>query len=170
MEGDRTSALDYRAPPRQDLPTITRAIVTTSHPGRTHKHGQPLSMDVVISTPHSIKGARLGFHLVDRFGHPCAHFWLFDSEQPYGRTPGVHTVRCTLPHLRLGPGLYTLKIWLGEYFGGRHFETVENVCPFEVAMFDHPREGVWQPDTFAYIEDVTSMVLPTDSKPEPSAE
>jgi hypothetical protein len=35
-----------------------------------------------------------------------------------------------------------------------HFETVEEVCPFEVTMDGIYREYEWEPNTCTYMEDV----------------
>jgi lipopolysaccharide transport system ATP-binding protein len=50
-------------------------------------------------------------------------------------------------------GKYYVKAYFSEPPGGTVFEVLENVCPFEVVMFDSTRtQFQWHPDACAYIE------------------
>ena len=141
----------YVAAPKTDLPNVTRVELNPSGPGHLQQHGQPLEVVVDVTSNAPVDGARVSMRIVDRFGRICAYAWRYDSEGAFGRMAGVTTLRCRFPRLRLAAGRYSIRIMFGERFGGRHFDTVD-ACPFEVIM-PTVREGGWQVDDYAYIED-----------------
>jgi lipopolysaccharide transport system ATP-binding protein len=69
------------------------------------------------------------------------------------RTPGTYRLLCTIPKLRLYQGHYNLRVTFKEYAGGREFETLDGICPFEVVMYGREREGGWHEGACAYLED-----------------
>ncbi len=143
----------YSNNPSKDGPRVIRADVVTSEGNAIHQHGQPLQLRFLISTPVVVSSASLSFQICDNLGRPINHIWTFDSERPMCRTPGVYELLSVVPRCRLYLGKYTLTVHFGEGPGGRKFETIENVCPFEIVMHRISREFPWRPGTCAYVED-----------------
>ena len=67
--------------------------------------------------------------------------------------PGTYQLVCTIPKLRLYMGHYTLRVHLKEQAGGREFEVLDGICPFEVVMYGRDREGGWWRGTCTYLEE-----------------
>jgi lipopolysaccharide transport system ATP-binding protein len=69
------------------------------------------------------------------------------------REAGVYELVCRIPQVRLYMGHYNLTIHFSERAGGRNFQTIEGVCPFEVVMYGHYREFEWLPGACTYLEE-----------------
>jgi hypothetical protein len=50
-------------------------------------------------------------------------------------------------------GTYSVSTFLGSARDKVLFETLENICPFEVVMTKNRSEYEWQPNTCKYIEE-----------------
>jgi lipopolysaccharide transport system ATP-binding protein len=145
----------FTAPPSPTRPAVTRVEVETSEPNGTHTHGRPLRVLVEITTPAAIRSATFSFNIVDAYMQPVVHMWVFDSQQPLCRAAGVYRLVCEIPRLRLYLGRYAITTHLSEGYGGRHFETIESICPFDVVMHGHNREWPWQEGACRYLEEGT---------------
>jgi lipopolysaccharide transport system ATP-binding protein len=69
------------------------------------------------------------------------------------REPGVFHLVCRIPKVRLYISQYTLTIHFSEHAAGDKFQTIENICPFEVVMYGREREFEWEPGTCTYLEE-----------------
>ncbi|HSU65291.1 MAG TPA: ABC transporter ATP-binding protein [Tepidisphaeraceae bacterium] len=143
----------YTAAPSSEEPKITRVELDTSEPGNVQTNGEAMRVTVEITTPKPINSARLSFHACNNLGEPMIYFWAHDAEQPMCREPGTYRVSFTIPRLRLYMGNYTLRVHLKEFAGGREFEVLEGICPFEVVMYGQSREGGWHRGMCTYLED-----------------
>jgi lipopolysaccharide transport system ATP-binding protein len=143
----------YTAPLSEEEPRITRVELDTSEPSNIQRNGQPMRVMVDITTPHPVNGARLSFHACNNLGEPMIYLWAHDSDRPMCREAGTHRITFTIPKLRLYLGNYTLRLHLKEYAGGRMFDEIEGVCPFEVVMYGQDREGGWHRNQCAYLEE-----------------
>ena len=65
-------------------------------------------------------------------------------------------------------GKYTITTHLTEHDGGRRFQTLQKICPFEVVMYGHKRDYKWTPNVCTYLEDNT-WELVTDNAVEYNA-
>jgi len=83
------------------------------------------------------------------------YFWAQDSQYEMCRKPGTYRLVCDIPNLRLYMGNYNFMVNLKEYAGGRQFDVIEGVCPFEVVMYGKEREGGWWKGACTYLEDGT---------------
>jgi lipopolysaccharide transport system ATP-binding protein len=152
--------------PSASAPKVTRVEVRTSEPNNVQRHGEPMEVHIHISTPVPVRGAWLSFQIINELQQPFVHLWTSNSERPMCREPGVYQLVCRIPKARLYLGRYTLRLYLSEPPGGCHFQTIENICPFEVVMHGHYREYRWEPRTCAYIEDCKWQVIQrTDQTP-----
>ena len=79
--------------------------------------------------------------------------WLYDGhEMSVFREAGEFKIRCRIPKLHLYQGKYTLLIYLCERSGGRVFQKLEGICPFEIIMGAN-RDGGWPVDEAIFLED-----------------
>ncbi len=150
---DTRRDLIYTGSPSSEKPQVVRVEVATSEPGNVHIHGKPLRLTFDIATPHPIDSAVFSFKITDSMSQPVAHFWIFDAETPFCRKPGIHRLVCHIPRLRLYMGQYAVMTHLSEEEGGRYFQTLEDVCPFEVVMYGIPRRWRWGNGDCKYLEE-----------------
>jgi lipopolysaccharide transport system ATP-binding protein len=151
----------FSAPASERSPSITRMAVETSEPNSTHIHGKPLRLTFDVTTPFAIRSATFSFQIVDSMLAPVVHVTVCDHDRPFCRGPGTYRLKCEIPRLRLYLGRYAITAHLAEGQRGRHFQTVEAVCPFEVVMHGHDRGWEWQEGTCKYLEDsVWEVVVP----------
>lgn len=144
--------LIYTDQPSSDKPKITRVELKTSWSNNVQINGQPMEVHFEITTPVPINGASLSFQALNSMQNPVLHLWTFDSERPMCREPGKFHLICRIPILHLYMGQYSLKIHFSERPGGKKFQTINNICPFEV-MIDRPRLFKWEHGTCTYLED-----------------
>lgn len=143
----------YTATPSLSKPNITKVNVVTSNPGHVQSYGEAMAVHLELSVPFAINGARVSFQLVNRQQIPVAHLWLYDSEQPLCRLPGIYRLMCNIPKVRLNVGSYTLTVYFAERFGGKSFEALQGICSFEVVMSGWTREGGWSANSCTYLEE-----------------
>lgn len=143
----------YTDLPSDSEPKITRVELQTSEPGNVQLNGKEMKVTFEISAPVPIDGAALSFQVCDSLQRPITHLWTFDSERPMCREPGTFRVACIIPKLRLYMGHYTLGVHFAERAGGRKFQTIEGICPFEVVFYGRYREFEWRQGTCTYLEE-----------------
>ena len=145
----------YESPERGDTPKILRVEVLTSRPGGLHSMLEPLEFRFQIWCPSAVRGACLSFEVNDLNRLSCStNPWLFDSEQPYARSPGVYEVTCRMPKARLFVGNYSLNVRFAEPPGGRKFQSLMGICGFQVECHGKQRlEYAFEPGEAAYLED-----------------
>ncbi len=135
-----------------ELPFIKKVQVITSEVDYLHEHGKELKIIFEVFTNTAIQKAALSFQIFNEMQIPCVHSWFFGTEHKFLEQAGVHTLECIIPKSRLYQGNYSLRVFLGQ-FGGDLFETLTDVCDFEVAMLNQNRDFPWMKGTCVYIED-----------------
>ena len=153
--GGQQAAPVYTAPPSPDQPRITRVELTTSEPANVQMNSKPMQVTLELNAPRPIEGCRVSFHAINTLGEAIMYFWCHDADFPLAREAGVYRLQCTIPRLRMFMGDYTLRVHLKEHAGGKEFQTLEGICPFEVVMYGRDREGGWYKDTCTYLEEGT---------------
>lgn len=143
----------YQAAPLPDKPKITRVELKTSEPNNVQMNGRPMEVHIELTTRVAIDGARISFHACNTMQEPILYFWCHDAEHPMAREPGTYHLVCTIPKMRMFMGDYTLRVHLKEQAGGKEFEVLEGICPFEVVMYGRDREGGWFKNTCTYLEE-----------------
>lgn len=145
----------YHAAASSNQPCVTRAEVQTSEPNNVHLHGRSLRLVFEVTVPEPLKSAAFSFQIVDSLQQPVIHLWIYGEERPILKTKGVHRFVCDIPKLRLYLGRYTLSVHLAEGEGGKHFQTIEGLCPMEVVMYGMDSSWKWRPDTCKYLEEAS---------------
>ena len=145
--------LIYTDSPSTVKPKITRLELQTTEPNNVQLNGKPMRVLFEITTPVPINGASLSLQVFNALQQPVVHLWTFDSERPMGREAGTFQVVCEIPKVRLYMGRYTLTVHFSERAGGQKFQTLSDVCPFEITLFGQHREFKWEPGTCTYLED-----------------
>jgi len=153
IEGARSEGSVYVADPCPDAPRITRVELGTSEPNNVQVNGMPMEVRIEISAPAALERASVAFQVFTPLQQAYLNLWLYDSERPLCREPGVYQLTCRIPKLRLFMGRYTLTVHFSERLGKKNVLKIENICPFEVVMFGRHRDFAWAPGNCAYMED-----------------
>jgi len=143
----------YYEDPSPDAPRVTRVELGTSEPNNVQVNGAPMEVRIEITTPVALEGAALAFQAFNPLQQAYLNLWLYDSERPLCREPGVFHIVCRIPKLRMYMGHYTLTVHFSERLGKRNSLKIENICPFEVVMYGRQREFGWSPNSCTYLED-----------------
>lgn len=141
--------LQSRTPNRPHVGSIT--IITSQSPG-IQAAGKPMTIKLEINHTTPVNGACLSFQIINQYNQPATHLWIFDSEEPFARTSGRTILTCQLPILRLNVGHYTLRVNFSEPPGGTHFETLDEICHFEVVQIGDTTLWGWRSETCVYRE------------------
>jgi lipopolysaccharide transport system ATP-binding protein len=146
-------SLAYADEETGSTPKVTSVRLETSLEGNVHIQNEPLRIEIQIHAPTAIVGACVSVQVFDANQINYVHVWCHDEHLPFCRRPGLHVLRCFVPHLRLYLGRYRLRIFFSEPPGGRQFQTLEGICPFEVIMPNTRRLFQWWPNECSYLED-----------------
>lgn len=140
-------------------PNIKRIQLKTSEQNNFHINNKPLEIEIDFTLPEKIRKTCITLLIRDNRGIACLDFSYFDSDYLCSK-PGTYTLKCKFPKLRLYMGKYTFDVIFAEPPGGKLFQTLENICPFEVVMYGISRgDWEWQPYTTTYIEDSSWSVV-----------
>ncbi len=154
IDSKKATGLEYVADGLNKDPHVSKINLETSLPNNHQLNGDKMQVIVTLTSHFPIKGACFSIQFVDSKERNFSHFWIFDKEIEYCRESGTYQLTCSIPALRLYMGKYYLKCYFSEGPGGRVFEVLENICPFEVKMYDSTREEFqWYPEACAYIEE-----------------
>lgn len=134
-------------------PVVTKVKLTTSEGANIQQVNKDFNVEIEIYTPISLIGAAISFQIIDNDGTPIIHVLNLDSENPFGRSPGTYKLNCNFPKLRLYPGNYSLIVYFAELSSKNHFETLENICPFEVVVLHELRDYYWIPNHARYVDE-----------------
>ncbi len=155
MTDDTPTEETYAAPPNSEKPNITRVEVETSQAGHTHESGQPWSARFELHFPYALPKASLSFQIFNQFQTAVLKFDSYDQDVPVSASGGRSVVTCTIPHLDLNVGSYTLKARLAGPPGGLHYETLDSICPFTVVILDRVAADGWKPEACSYLVDAS---------------
>lgn len=146
--------LIFRADDRSDgTPSVRQVELFTSEGPGVQAAGQFMEIAIELAHPQPITGACVSFQIINQFQQPATHLWLFDADVPYARGPGPTTLKCRIPRVRLNVGHYHLKVYFSEARGGRIFDTLDGICPFEVVRLGETTLWGWRPEACVYHEE-----------------
>ena len=145
--------LIYRSTPSESGPKVIYASLITSLPNNVHTNGEDLIIKLRIASPIAVRLAWIAIQISDSRERNYIHIWKTNYEESFLKTPGDFDIICTIPRIKLFMGTYFLNIFVSEPPGGQIFESITNICPFEINMYNMHREYPWREGEAAYIED-----------------
>jgi lipopolysaccharide transport system ATP-binding protein len=133
-----------------------RVHTCDEHERGLHRWGEPIAFEFALRVIEPQDSLCFSFQVVNQLQQPICHFWIFNSQVPYRRRPGLFLLRCEVPRFRLYMGSYTLTTWLAERRANMIVESVSDICSFEVTMQSiHREEYEWSSRDCVYLEDAT---------------
>ena len=148
----------YRNEDNNIEPSIIEVEVITSLSNGIHEFGKLISFHIKVNTKQPLHGAAVSFQIVNSLGIAVTHILTLDSEMPMCRTMGSYDLLCVIEKPRLYPDNYSLTIYFAEKSTNRHFETLNNVCAFEIIKVGEMRDYYWSMHNATYVEDCTWSV------------
>ena len=153
MKHGSNEGTTYTILPSATEPRVTLVEVKTSAPSNVQGYAKPMEVVFEITTPVAVDNAALSFQVINDQQQPITHLLTMDSELPMCREPGVFRLTCYIPISHLYIGQYSVNVYFAERKGGKLYQHIQNVCPFEVVVEGHVRDYYWQPGAAAYVED-----------------
>ena len=150
--------LVYTDTPSDETPKITGVELHTSKANNFQLNGDSLRVSIDFYLPKSVKKTCITLRVLDNRGIACLDFSYFDDDHTCSHK-GFYSLECVFPSLKLYMGKYSITAYFAEPPGGDFFQTIENICPFEVIMYGISRgEWEWQPYNTTYMEDYVWQV------------
>ena len=135
------------------IPRVDRVEIKTSRPNDVQISGEPMEIHFTIEHGNPREGVCFSFQLINQFGAPAAHCWVYDQDQQICREGSRTTLTCRIPKLHLNVGTFYLRTYLSEPPGGSFFELLDVPLSFEVSIVDRTTLFGWRPDACAYQEE-----------------
>lgn len=132
---------------------FTGINIQTSTGTKIHYFAEPLTITFQVNFADKPLNAGLAFQIIDGQGRSIINPIVYDDVTPWSHKGDV-TVSAVINKPKLVVGKYTLSAHLGDKMGGRHIQTVEDVCAFEIAIDITNNKHIWIPGNSTYIEDV----------------
>jgi lipopolysaccharide transport system ATP-binding protein len=151
---NKATGLIYENKSFKKAPHISFVGLKTSLPNNIQVNGKSMSIVVELTNYEPVKSACFSFQIIDSNERNFVHQWIFATDQAYCNKRGKYQLECTIPNLKLYMGKYYLKCYFSEPPGGKVFEILENICPFEVVMYETNKSMFsWYPGECAYLEE-----------------
>jgi lipopolysaccharide transport system ATP-binding protein len=137
--------------PQLSTPHIARAEISTSDPNAVHRFGEPLEIKFWIRhpVPIMIHGSFCFQIYNSQFQTPVIHSSHYHGAE-FGNSPGCSLLVCRFSPILLNVGQFHLRTWLQELRSGDTYETLDEICAFEVIRIDETQIGGWRPEACAY--------------------
>lgn len=151
--------LEYNNENVAEIPKIQSVKISTSLSKNHHKNNEPFEISVDFSLPYDIKKTCISIIIKDIRGVNCLAFSYNDDDNRCSKR-GKYTLRFIFQKFRLYMGAYSLTVFFAEPPGGMFFQTIENICHFNVLMYEKSwGDWDWQPYLSVYMEDMQSSVI-----------
>jgi lipopolysaccharide transport system ATP-binding protein len=135
------------------IPHFKHIEVITSEPNGIHQANRGLEVRILISHVQPMVQGCLSLHIVNRFQNNIVHARAYNPEIKYGNVSGETLLSCRFPSLKLNVGHYHLRVGLTEPPGGKIYEDLDELCPFEVVRIEDTILWGWDPSFCTYFEE-----------------
>jgi ABC-type polysaccharide/polyol phosphate transport system ATPase subunit len=133
-------------------PHIKSVEVLTSDPDGAHRFGEPLEIKFLIKHDEPMSRGCISFQIINQYHQAAVHAFAYHPEIRFGCSQGESILFCRFPSLKLNVGQFYLRVFLAEPPGGKHYETIDGICVFEVARTDKQVLWGWRPEVCVYHE------------------
>jgi ABC-type polysaccharide/polyol phosphate transport system ATPase subunit len=145
-------------------PHVARVEVLTSENNGVQAFGEPLEVRFWIEHPRPMVRAYLSFQIVNQFQHAVVH--AFDPELMFGSDSGCSFLLCRFPRIQLNVGQFYLRVFLSGPPGAEVYDTLDDICHFELVRSDRNVLWGWRPEACAYHEQYTWTATDAKAKSE----
>jgi lipopolysaccharide transport system ATP-binding protein len=129
-----------------------RVEVKTSRGNYYHDFGKPIKF--IFECFFSVKpyNISIAFQLINENGVAILNPVCEEENQNNGKE-GLNTIECIIPNPRFVRGMYSIIAHVGDRGANTHFESVIDVCSFEVLMDEFGMTNPATQNKTVYIED-----------------
>ena len=138
-----------------DIPRLDRVEIITSRPNFVQISGEPMEIRFTIEHGKPREGMCFSYQLINQFGAPAAHCWIYDQDQQICREGNRTVLTCKIPKLHLNVGVFYLRTYLSDPPGGKFYTMLEVPLSLEVSIVDRNTAFGWRPEVCTYLEDFT---------------
>jgi hypothetical protein len=144
---------------------IASVKVQTSSEGVIHEASKPLAIlfEVLLDSPRS--GRTISLQLVNQYGWPVTHLWIYDEDNCCLRGDGLVKLKCKIPSPRLNIGSYVLNVYLGGRPNEPLADSALEVCRFQIVNTLESTLYGWRESACCYHEDSLWMENGVEVKP-----
>ena len=143
----------YEQKPNKDKPNIVKVHFNTSHNNNIQQFGKSMEIIFEVYTPYGIPSAALSYQIINSEGIPVTHILNLYEENAFCDQVGFYRLKSKIPLVHLYPETYSLTVHFSDRITREKYETIENIVPFEVKVFDEIRDYYWGPRNAIYVED-----------------
>lgn len=133
-------------------PHVRKVEVLTSDPNAVHRFGKPLRVKFWIRHEKPMSRGCFSFQIINQYQQAVVHAFIYYPEIPFGTSRGESVLICLFPSPQLNVGQYYLRAHLSEPPGGELYESIDGLCPFEIARTDKAVLWGWRPEACVYHE------------------
>lgn len=132
---------------------VASVKIVTSTDSAIHEASKPLQIifDLHLNDPRS--GRTLSFQVVNQYGWPVTHIWIYDQENPCMRGHGLVELKCMIPAPKLNVGSYTLNVYLGGQPNEPLSDSLSDVCLFHIVNSSRTTPFGWRENACCYHEE-----------------
>lgn len=143
----------YLSKSRNENPSITRVEILTSLSNNVHENGKELKILLNINMPRYEEGIAISIHIKDLKGRGILLLSVFDNEKQICRKLGENNLTLTIPRLKMYMGKYNISVHLAQMCNSIKYDTLIDICPFEVVLYKKKHGYGWQEEICTYLED-----------------
>ena len=136
-----------------DKPYVKRVEIKCSHNGNIHEHGKMLEIEFIVKSPFQINSPAISYQIINSNQQSVLHILNLNSEVPFCQKRGTYVLKSIIPKCTLYPDNYHLKVHFADQTTKNKFETIDEICQFEVKVFSELRDFYWYPSHAVYVED-----------------
>jgi len=137
----------------KEKPTITKVFCKATHEGNTNQQGESIEFIFEINNPKPITSAALSYQIVNSLNIPVIHILNLNEEKSFCNKKGKYILRSIIPKIRLYPDNYKLIVHFADRRTKQKFETLNDIIPFNIRVFNELREYYWKDKNAIYVED-----------------
>jgi lipopolysaccharide transport system ATP-binding protein len=151
-----TKEKTYHAAIKKSKPCITKVFVETSMPDNIQENGKEIKFVIDIYIPEALhEGIAIAIQIRDIKNRNIIHLSAVDSEEPICRKQGTNKIVFSIPDLKLYSGKYIIDVHMSQRPSLHKYETIKDICPFEVVLYNKQHNYKWQEEMCTYLEDYT---------------
>jgi ABC-type polysaccharide/polyol phosphate transport system ATPase subunit len=125
--------------------------IKTSLSNNIHFHGDDLRLEFLLFSSQPLKNAALSYQIINSENVSVLHVLNLSSEVKFLEVSGFCKLVSILPKVQLYPDKYRIKVHFADSSIKKKFQTIEDICPFEVQLKEGVREYYWYKGHAIYV-------------------